>query len=144
MGCAVWWAGSFGFRSAILLEALRVVPWAGTTTCSAPRSIITAMSPVLRFEERWGVHPISFRFIRCDDCEMKTAPPLARDLLDRSFTASDMAYLQQEPKFAGAASLMQTLNDFEVVAAMGDDLLFHRDRVLWEIQPRNPAMMFLR
>lgn len=75
---------------------------------------------------------------------MKMAPSRAHDLLDRSFNASEMAYLQQEAKFTGAVSFMHTLDDFEVVAAMGDDLLFHRDRVLWEIQLRNPATIFLR
>ena len=53
-----------------------------------------------------------------------------------------MAYLQQEAKFIGTALLIHTFNDFEVAAAMGDDLLFHRDRVLWEMQPRNPATVF--
>ena len=71
-------------------------------------------------------------------------PPLARGLLRRCFDAFEMAYLHQEATFQRAVSRMSTLDDFEAVAELGDELLFDRDEAHWRVQWNQSDHFFQR
>jgi hypothetical protein len=48
-------------------------------------------------------------------------------LLTRCFKSQELDYLRRQPLFAKAVAQMQTLTDFEKVAALGQHLLVDRD-----------------
>jgi hypothetical protein len=52
-----------------------------------------------------------------------------RRLLTRCFTLAELDYLQCQPRFQKAVASMDTLTDFESVAALGQNLLADRDRL---------------
>jgi hypothetical protein len=74
-----------------------------------------------------------------DDHGMREDPTLARGLIVRCFDAPEMAYLQQQARFQNALLVMNTLDDFQAAAELGEELLFDRDEVQWRIQWGHPT-----
>lgn len=62
----------------------------------------------------------------------------ARGLLGRCFNATEMAYLQQQADFQSVISAINTLDDFQAAAELGDGLLFDRDEIQWQMRNSNP------
>ena len=75
-----------------------------------------------------------------DVCEMRESPDLAFGLVFRCFNASEMAYLRQQATFENAVFAINTFDDFEAVAELGDKLLSARDDIQWKFQWSNPII----
>ena len=73
-----------------------------------------------------------------DDKAMREDPRLASGLIRRCFNAAEMAYLQQQDAFKSVSAAINTFDDFEAVAELGDELLFNRDEIQWRAQYGNP------
>ena len=67
---------------------------------------------------------------------MKENRKLARELISKSFGATEMAYLQQHAEFESAFLAAANLDDFESAVRLGNDLLFRRGEIQWS----NPAL----